>query len=107
MTKETFSDGLSERTELTKAQVSCVVDTFDTFDQDAINDLYTSSDRKDLGDKDEQQFEKIVEDCVDGLTAGWQSTGWCCGALRATPIRNTRVGAGGFAGSTGSPVWWR
>jgi hypothetical protein len=67
VTKETFSDALSERTELTKAQVSCVVDdTFDTFDQDAINDLYTSSDRKDLGDKDEQQFEKIVEDCVKG-----------------------------------------
>ena len=53
------------RTDLTKAQVTCVVnETFDTFDQDAINDLYTSSDRKDLADKDEQQFEKIVKGCV-------------------------------------------
>jgi len=65
VTKETFSDALAERTDLTKAQVTCVVDeTFDTFDQDAINDLYTSSDRKELADKDEQQFEKIVKGCV-------------------------------------------
>ena len=63
--KETFSEALSKRTDLTNAQVSCVVDdTFDTFDQDTINDLYTSSDRKDLADKDEQQFEKIVKGCV-------------------------------------------
>jgi hypothetical protein len=64
--RETFSDALDERTELTKAQVTCVVnETFDTFDQDAINDLYTSSERKDLADKDEQQFEKIVAGCVE------------------------------------------
>ena len=65
VSEDTFSDALQERTELTKAQVTCVVnETFDTFDQDAINDLYTSSDRKDLADKDEQQFEKIVKGCV-------------------------------------------
>ena len=65
--QETFSDALKDRTDLTNAQVICVVnETFDTFDQDAINDLYTSSDRKDLADKDEQQFEKIVKGCVKG-----------------------------------------
>jgi len=63
--RDTFSDALAERTDLTKAQVTCVVNkTYDAFDQDAINDLYTSSDRKDLADKDEQQFEKIVKGCV-------------------------------------------
>jgi hypothetical protein len=64
--RETFSDALEERTDLTKAQVTCVVnETFDTFEQDAINDLYTSSERKDLADKDEQRFEKIVAGCVE------------------------------------------
>ena len=63
------SDALKDRTDLTNAQVTCVVnETFDTFDQDTINDLYTSSDRKDLADKDEQQFEKIVEGLRQGLT---------------------------------------
>ena len=67
VSKDSFRSALDDRTDLTKAQVSCVVDdTFDTFDQDAINDLYTSSDRKDLADKDEQQFEKIVKGCVKG-----------------------------------------
>jgi hypothetical protein len=63
--RDTFSDALAERTDLTEAQVTCVVDkTFDSFDQDAINDLYTSSDRKDLADEDELKFEKIVKGCV-------------------------------------------
>ncbi len=63
--QETFRDALKDRTDLTNAQVTCVVNkTFDEFDQDAINDLYTSSDRKDLADADEQQFEKIVKGCV-------------------------------------------
>ena len=42
-----------------------VDDTFDTFDQDAINDLYTVLGPKDVADEDEQKFQKIVEGCVD------------------------------------------
>ena len=64
--RDTFSDALAERTDLTKAQLDCVVDdTFSTFDQDAINDLYTASDQKDVADADEQKFQKIVEGCLD------------------------------------------
>ena len=64
--EDAFRKGLSDRTDLTKSEVDCVVDkTFDTFDQSAINDLYTAADRKDVADSDEQQFEKIVKDCVD------------------------------------------
>jgi len=66
VTKDSFSSALEERTDLTKAQVRCVVDeTFDSFDQDAINDLYTASDTDDVADADEQEFQKIVEGCVD------------------------------------------
>jgi hypothetical protein len=62
---ETFRKALEERTELTKAEVGCVVDeTYKTFDQDQINDLYTASDRKDLPNGDETRFEKIVQGCV-------------------------------------------
>jgi hypothetical protein len=67
VSRDSFSSALQERTELTKAQVTCVVDkTFDAFDQDAINDLYTASDRKDVANADEKRFEKIVEGCVGG-----------------------------------------
>jgi hypothetical protein len=63
---DTFKNALKDRTELTDAEATCVVDkTYDTFDQDVINDLYTASDREDLDNKDEQRFEKIVEGCVD------------------------------------------
>jgi hypothetical protein len=62
---DTFKSALQDRTDLTKAEASCVVDkTYKSFDQDTINDLYTASDRKDLADSDEQKFEKIVEGCV-------------------------------------------
>ena len=60
-----FKKGLDDRTDLKPTEINCVVDkTFATFDQDAINDLYTAADRKDVADKDEQQFEKIVKGCV-------------------------------------------
>jgi hypothetical protein len=65
VSKDSFRSALDDRTDLTKAQLDCVVeDTFDTFDQDAINDLYTASDKKDVADKDEQKFQKIVEGCL-------------------------------------------
>lgn len=63
---DTFRKALDERTELTKAQIRCVVDkTYTTFEQPEINDLYTASDRKDLPDGDETRFEKIIEGCVE------------------------------------------
>ena len=62
---DAFKKALKDRTDLTEAEASCVVDkTFDTFDQDTINDLYTASDRKDLDDKAETRFEAIVKGCV-------------------------------------------
>ena len=66
VSKDSFRSALDDRTDLTKAQLDCVVDdTFTTFDQDAINDLYTASDKKDVADADEQKFQKIVEGCLD------------------------------------------
>jgi hypothetical protein len=63
---DTFRSALQDRTDLTAAEARCVVDeTFAVFEQDAINDLYTASDREDLADGDEQRFEEIVEGCVD------------------------------------------
>jgi hypothetical protein len=65
VSRDSFSSALEDRTDLTKAEVNCVVDkTFDTFDQDAINDLYTAADVSDVSDADEKAFEKIVEGCV-------------------------------------------
>ena len=66
VSKDSFRSALDDRTDLTKAQLDCVVDdTFSTFDQDAINDLYTASDQEDVADTDEQKFQKIVEGCLD------------------------------------------
>jgi hypothetical protein len=66
VSEDSFRSALDDRTDLTKAQLDCVVDdTFSTFDQDAINDLYTASDQKDVADADEQKFQKIVEGCLD------------------------------------------
>jgi hypothetical protein len=62
---DTFKSALQDRTNLTKAEATCVVDkTYKTFDQNTINDLYTASDQKDLDAKDQKKFEAIVEGCV-------------------------------------------
>jgi hypothetical protein len=64
---DTFRKALDERTDLTKAQLTCVVDkTFETFDQSTINDLYTASDKEDLAAKDQRRFEAIVKGCIKG-----------------------------------------
>jgi hypothetical protein len=60
-----FRSALNDRTDLKAREVDCVVDaTFDQFDQETINELYTASDREDLSDAAEKRFERIVEGCV-------------------------------------------